>query len=173
MDNRQYLQTPGNDVRYPSKAGRETTRCCTVHPETLLKGDAPLVESVLFENIDAELIFRSEQMTKGSSGPSGLDSDIWRRTLCSKSFGQASSDACHSIARVCRRLCTEHVNPPPIAPLLNCRLIPLDKNPGIRPIGVGKVFRRIIGKAVVMLLKPEIIESVGPLQLSAGQEGGC
>ena len=30
-----------------------------------------------------------------------------------------------------------------------------------------------MGKAVVMLLKPDIINSVEPLQLSAGQECGC
>ena len=29
-----------------------------------------------------------------------------------------------------------------------CRLIPLNKNPGVRPIGVGEVLRRIIGKAI-------------------------
>ena len=139
----------------------------------LISGTPPNVEPVLFENIDADLIFKSAKLTKGSSGPSGLDSDIWRRILCSKSFGQVSSDACDSIARACRRLCTEHVDPLPIAPLLNCRLIPLDKNPGVRPIGIGEVLRRIMGKAVVMLLKPDIINSVGPLQLSAGQEGGC
>ena len=27
-----------------------------------------------------------------------------------------------------------------------CRLIPLSKNPGLRPIGVGEVLRRIAGK---------------------------
>ena len=74
---------------------------------------------------------------------------------------------------MCRRLCTEHIDPTSISTLTNCRLIPLDKNPGVRPIGIGEVLRRIMGKAVVMLLKPEILDTVGPLQLSAGQEGGC
>ena len=128
---------------------------------------------MLFENIDADIIFNLAKLTKGSSGPSGLDSDIWRRILCSKSFGQVSSDACDSIARACIRLCTAHVSPLPIAPLLNCRLIPLDKNPGVRPIGICEVLRRIMGKAVVILLKPDIINSVGPLQFLADQEGGC
>ena len=54
-----------------------------------------------------------------------------------------------------------------------CRLIPLDKNPGVRPIGIGEVLRRIIGKAVSTFLKPDIIDAVGPLQLAAGQDGGC
>ena len=141
--------------------------------EALINRTPLTVEPVLFKNIDADLIFKSAKLTKGYSGPSGLDRDIWRRILCSKSFGQVSSDECDSIARACRRICTEHVSPLPIAPLLNCRLKHLDKNPGVRPIGIGEVLRRIMGKAVVMLLKPVIINSVGPIQLSAGQEGGC
>ena len=141
--------------------------------ENLITGEIPRVESVIFENIDADIVFKSAKITKGSAGPSGLDSDIWRRILCSKSFGKVSEDACESVARMCRRLCTEYVDPMSIEALLNCRLIPLDKNPGIRPIGVGEVLRRIIGKSVVMFLKPDIINSVGPLQLSAGQDGGC
>ena len=45
----------------------------------LINGTPPTVEPVLFENIDADLIFTSAKLTTGSSGPSGLDSDTWRR----------------------------------------------------------------------------------------------
>ena len=54
-----------------------------------------------------------------------------------------------------------------------CRLIPLDQNPGVRPIGVGEVLRRIIGKAILPVIKPEIFSSLGNLNLCAGQAGGC
>ena len=54
----------------------------------------------------------------------------------------------------------------------SCRLIPLDKNPGIRPIGVGEVLRRIVGKAIAGFLKEEIKDAVGPLQVCAGHSGG-
>ena len=54
------------------------------------------------------------------------------------------------------------------------RLIPLEKSPsGIRPIGIGEVLRRIIGKAIVTEIKPEVMESAGSLQLCAGQKAGC
>ena len=50
----------------------------------------------------------------------------------------------------------------------SCRLIPLDKNPGIRPTGVGEVLRRIVGKNVSGFLKEEIKETADPFQVCAG-----
>ena len=52
-------------------------------------------------------------------------------------------------------------------------MIPLDKNPGLRPIGVGEVLRRIAGKVIVSHLKEDVIQSVGSLQVCAGQDAGC
>ena len=55
-----------------------------------------------------------------------------------------------------------------------CRLIPLQKAPsGIRPIGIGEVLRRIIGKAIVTEIRPEIIDCAGSVQVCAGQKAGC
>ena len=54
---------------------------------------------------------------------------------------------------------------------LACPLIPLDKNPGLRPIGIGEVLRRIAGK--VTHFRTEIVTSVGSLPFCAGQEVGC
>ena len=50
-------------------------------------------------------------------------------------------------------------------PIMACRLIPLNKNPGLRPIGIGECLRRIIGKAVTYVLKRDIQEQAGSLQL--------
>jgi hypothetical protein len=44
---------------------------------------------------------------------------------------------------------------------------------GVRPIGIGEVLRRIIGKAIVAEIKPELQEAAGCLQLCAGQKAGC
>ena len=54
----------------------------------------------------------------------------------------------------------------------SCRLIPLDKSPGIRPIGVGEVLRRIVGKTVAGFLKEENKEAAGPIQVCAGYSAG-
>ena len=53
-----------------------------------------------------------------------------------------------------------------------CRLIPLDKKPGLRPIDVGEVLRRIAGKAIMILFKNDITHAAGASQLSAGQDAG-
>ena len=54
-----------------------------------------------------------------------------------------------------------------------CRLIPLDKQPGVRPIGICEVLRRIVGKAVLKVVSPDVLRAAGPLQLCAGQDAGC
>ena len=53
------------------------------------------------------------------------------------------------------------------------RLIPLDKDPGIRPIGIGEVLRRIVGKAIAWDLKIDFKEAVGPIQVRAGHQAGA
>lgn len=54
-----------------------------------------------------------------------------------------------------------------------CRLIPLNKNKGVRPIGIGEVPRRIIGKSILKAVGDDIQEAAGPLQACAGHEAGC
>ena len=50
--------------------------------------------------------------------------------------------------------------------------VPLDKKPGVWPIGIGEVLRRIVGKAILRILRDDITEAVGSLQLCAGHDGG-
>jgi len=95
-------------------------------------------------------------------------------SLCS-SFGSASHDLCFALAAVGPRLCSSLVNPGSISAFVACRLIPLDKCPGVRPIGpgVGEVPRRIIAKAILRMIGKDIEEAAGPLQVCAGRDGGC
>ena len=61
---------------------------------------------------------------------------------------------------------------PIFAGRLHLLLIPLDKNPGIRPIGVGEVMRRIVEKTIAEFLKEEIKDVAGHLQVCAGHSAG-
>ena len=72
-----------------------------------------------------------------------------------------------------KRIATTPVHPDGLGAFVACRLIPIDKCPGVRPIGVGEVPRRIIAKAFLRILKKDVEEAAGPLQLCAGQDGGC
>ena len=57
-------------------------------------------------------------------------------------------------------------------PFVACRLIPLDKRPGVRPIGIGDMPHRIVAKAILYVIGDDIVLAVGPLQTCAGQSAG-
>ena len=44
---------------------------------------------------------------------------------------------------------------------------------GVRPIGIGEVDRRIIGKAVLYTIGGDIKEAAGSIQLCTDQTSGC
>ena len=140
------------------------------HPDSIIKDDPPDIHPVLFESIDASMIRSAALQTTGAAGPSGLDASSWRR-LCT-SFKSASFDLCHSLASAAKRLCTNFIDPATITPLLACRLIALNKNPGVRPIGIGATARRIMAKAILTVTRMDIQEAAGSLQLCAGQISG-
>ena len=116
---------------------------------------------VIFDVLDGAAICSAALQTRGAAGPSGLDALGWRR-LCTY-FQGACNDLCDDLASVARRLCTSYVDPAGIAALMAGRLIVLDKNPGVRPIGVGEVIRRIISKAVLSVVKLDILDATGYL----------
>ena len=123
--------------------------------------------SILFEGIEGRTIKNAALRV---SGPSGIDTMMMRR-LC-VSFGSTCEDICNSLALVARRLCSSYVDPDSLSAFLSCWLIALDKCPGVRPIGIGETCRRVIAKAVLWFLRDGIIDSVGPIQTCAGQQGG-
>ena len=88
------------------------------------------------------------------------------------SYKSASNELCQSLAATARRLCTCFVEPESISPLLACRLIALSKNPGVRPIGIGETVRRIIAKSVLSVIRGDIQDAAGTVQLCAGQISG-
>ena len=72
------------------------------------------------------------------------------------------------VAVLTRNLLKIAYHPSLLEGYISCRLIPLAKNPGMRPIGVGELLRRIIGKTIAGFLKEEIKEAAGPLRVCAG-----
>ncbi len=145
------------------------------HPalnSSLYEGPVDDVSSVIFDSNDSNLVEKVAKQINGSGGPSGIDAEIWQHILCSKQFKKKPEVLRESIALLARKLCCNKINPEYLHAYTAGRLIPLDKNPGVRPIGVGEVLRRIIGKTIMVTLKLDIINNTCPIQLCGGLQGG-
>ena len=130
------------------------------------------IHPIMFDSIDAENVRKAALKTRGGARPSGLDADGWKRIFTSNHFGEKTNDFCKTFAEVIKTLCTAENQSTSLEAVLANRLIPLDKNPVLRLIAVGEVLRRIAGKVIVSHLKEDVIQSVGSLQVCAGQDAG-
>ena len=144
----------------------------------MLQGPVKLAHNIVYEDINESLVLKAVIKTKGGCDPSGFDADNWRRIFASKQFGSSSLDLRKSFAKFVKSLCTTNIHlentgsEKSLEAFTANRLIPLNKNPGLRPIGVGEVLRRIAGKVVMYVSKKDVKEAAGSLQVCAGQEAG-
>ena len=144
-----------------------------IHDESLFQGPIERVHANYFGSLDEAMIKNSARLTKGSAGPSGLDSEHYKTIFLSRKNKNESKNLREQIALFAKKIATTIVDPSALEPYLVCRLIPLNRNPGVRPIGIGEVLRRIVGKAIGWVLKPDIQAAAGPLQASTGLKGGA
>ena len=120
-----------------------------LNEEVLLIGEKPSVPPVVFENIDKSMVREAALKFKRGSGPSGLDGDGWRKILVFRSYGKINAGLRRAVANVTKKICTERLlvdttkDKTPLEAFLACRLITLDNNLGLRPIGIGDLLRRI------------------------------
>ena len=145
-----------------------------VNPDALLSmplSSATQNHTVIFDCLDHKVVRRAALHCQGSAGPSGMDASNWRR-LCTLFHG-ASKKLCAAIAHMARRIATVQIDPQCLRPLIACRLIPLSKNPGVRPVGICETLRRLIGKGIMHVVGREIQSVVGTDQLCARQKSGC
>ena len=137
-------------------------------PDILIQGSTSPIHPVAYDDTDESVIMKASMLTKGGSGPSCLDADGWCRISTSSAFGAATLFIRKIFAQLIKKVCVEELeSPSSLESFVACRLIPLDKKPGVRPNGVGEVLQRIAGKAVMMLFKNDITHVTGALQLSA------
>ena len=141
--------------------------------EVLLPDIPEEIHPIKFHCILAESVKKAILKTKGAAGPFGLDADGWKRILTSNQFGSSSNDLCKTFAEVIKKMCTTEDLSSSLEESLACRLIPLDINPGLRPIRIGEGLRRIASKVVVLHIREDIILAVGSLQVCGGQEARC
>ena len=96
------------------------------------------------------------------------DAKQWKRILVSQKFKNEGKDLREAIAKFAQKLATEIIDPHTIKAYVAGRLIALNKAPEqeelqVRPIGVGEVLPRIVGKTISWCLSQEIQEAGGPL----------
>ena len=144
-----------------------------VQDDALLFRPINKIPANFFDSIDEQSITKAAQLTKGGAGPSHLDAKQYRHILLSNKYKSENKRLREQIAKLARKLATTILDPTTLEALVCCRLVPLDKCPGIRPIGIGEVLRRIIGKTIGWSLKTDLMESVGPLQAAGGAKGGA
>ena len=134
-----------------------------------LNGPIKEIHPCVFDANYEEILLRAASTTNGGSGLSGLDADGQRQVLTTNSTG---TDLLKSVADFIKQFRSKKINSEnkSLEALIACRLIPLNKNPGLRPIGVGEVLRRIAGKVLMKILKKDAMHAAGSLQIFAGQE---
>ena len=132
-----------------------------IQSETLFQGPIQPVNNAHFAEITEASILKAAMHTHGSGGPSQLDADQYRRILCSNHFRVEAKALREEVAIFAVKVATELIDPDCLEAYVACRLIPLNKNPGIRPIGVGEVLHRIVGKSIAWALREEVQVAAG------------
>ena len=135
--------------------------------EAITEDEGKEFHPVIIYSIDGQAIQQAALKTNGAAGPSDLDARAWKR-MCT-AFKHHSSSLCNSLALVTKKLSTRYVNPNPvgITAFTSSRLIAIDKQPRVRPIAIGEVPRRIISKAILSVVRPDVLEVAGSVQLCA------
>jgi hypothetical protein len=121
-------------------------------------------------DITAETVESVAGKLSGGAGLSGFDSINLKNLLLQ--HGQASQRLRNVCAKFARWLANDH---PPWASyraMLANRLIALDKMPGIRPIGIGDIWRRFFAKLVLSVASSYATDCCGSDQLCAGLRAG-
>jgi hypothetical protein len=120
--------------------------------------------------ITAEDVEKVAPKLSGSAGPSGVDAVALQHWLLR--FGSESEHLRHEIAIIATRLSNESPSWAEYRALMACRLVALDKCPGVRPVGIGEIFRRLIAKCVIRQTGHRAMEECGSFNLCAGLPAG-
>ena len=124
------------------------------------------------------LDFTEDDVMWVASKLSGAAGELRNWLLC---FGCASEDLRVVVARLYDWMVnppppagTRHSSPPPLwaayRALMACRLVALDKMPGVHPVGIGEIIRRARAKLVMREAGDQAKTMCGNLKLCAGLE---
>ena len=109
-------------------------------------------------------------MMKGSGGLNGVDGVTLSDWLCSRKA--ASKRLRDALVKFTNWSFNNYTPWASHRELVACRLVALDKEPGVRPIGIGDIFRRFIAKVLLLHTGTEAMEACGADQLASGIPAG-
>ena len=150
------LHTKHPEARTPTAASLD---CYTGRPPELTPVD-----------ITDDMVMTVARRLLGGAGPGGTDSVALQHWILR--FGAASAEMSLIVGDFVEWLGNGW---PPWAAywaLMNGQLIALDKQPGIRPFGVGGTWRRMMAKCLLKVTGPEAKAAWGTTQLAGGLEAG-
>ena len=161
-----------------NKDGTETTVeevLKSKHPEAVEPGvgvleEYPEVPELVTLDVTADTVAKVAAKLSGAAGPGGVDAMGLQQWLLK--YGVSSTLLREAVAEFTRWMA--NFSPPWAAyrAIMANRLIALDKCPGVRPVGIGEIWRRIFAKCVIVIAGGEAKEQCGDEQLCAGLEAG-
>ena len=121
-------------------------------------------------DITGDTVLAIAPKLQGAAGPGGVDAIALQHWLMR--FGKESGELRDAVASFTRWLAND--SPPWAAyrAFMSSRLIALDKCPGVRPVGIGDIWRRLFSKCVLALAGEQAKDACGSAQLCAGLEAG-
>ena len=118
--------------------------------------------------VTGELVERVAKKLSGSAGPSGVDSISMPHWLLK--FGEASASLRKSITKLVEWLANGYPPWTAYRAMTWSRLVGLDKYPGVRPIGIGNILRRLVCKVLLIVVGNEATRACGTDQLCSRLE---
>ena len=85
--------------------------------------------------------------------------------MVSRDYGDVSNDLRKAIASLIKKICIEEIDDSSLSPLIASNLVSLNKNPGLRLIGVGKILRRVMGKVVMRVFSEDVTTASSDVQM--------
>ena len=116
-------------------------------------------------HVSPQVIESTVRKLRGSAGAGGIDAPTLKHWFLH--YGEDSTALCEEFAEFTSWICNE-LNPIAIRGFLTCRLIALDKCPGVRPIGIGETIRRLFVKSALWYTRDDAAELCNHQQLSGG-----
>eukprot|EP00957_Ditylum_brightwellii_P160727 12236569-Ditylum_brightwellii.AAC.1 len=110
-------------------------------------------------NVTVEVMETVAQRMSGTAGLDGVDTTTIQDWLLR--YGQTSKRLRESLTEFARWIENTFPSWSAIRAFVCTRLIGLDKCPGVRPVRIGGILLRLVGKAILAICRQEVQDACG------------